>query len=510
MWITVVLLACILALMLCIVILLRGRTDDCTEIFTPPPNPFKMMSLDDLKQGHEDAKRMRRYQKKKQRSNRRKPKQNNKKEKFTDGDGDDNNTMDLRDFYTLPPVLDQKPYGTCVSTAASYAISLLLFQNGYVTTYGSPPSRLFLHFNSRVMCDTNRTTTFQTKMNMEGTSVSYMLKGLNLYAWCDEVTYPYTSKYAAPPDPNIYNIASKNMKYQIDASLIYTESGDEFISTAKNALDNHNAFLLSISCYQTSGYWITNGNGRFVVPNSTSKFIGGHAMLCIGYSTDAFIVENSWGMTGDAGFYHIPFDYITDGKKVPDFLVFAYVMEDITDYGKIRKFQETQMEFSLSFVPQLMATSKHTFYPSMFDFYSSSIYERAPKLQPPLLCTTPLTCTTQSKTSSTTPITNIKPLYLVVVPQEIHNGPAAFIKLTTMDATTITFDHFIPSTYETVVTYDNVTNMILTQSPTTIKCKNVKSITLRKNSNVVVQENKDPSKVNLYPDPNKLSTLGPN
>jgi hypothetical protein len=459
-----------------------------------------MMSLDDLKQGHEDAKRMRRYQKKKQRSNRRKPKHRNKKEKFTDGEGDDNKTMDLRDFYTLPPVLDQGSYGTCVSNAGSCAISLLLFQNGYITTYGSPPSRLFLHFNSRVMGNTDRTKTFQTKLNLIGTRPYYMLRSLNLYAWCDEVAYPYTSEYAAPPDPNIYIIASKNMKYEINVSLINTESVNEFISTAKNALNNHDAFIIFIPIYESSDpnwFFCNLDNGRLTVPNSTCKVESAHCMLCIGFTVDAFIMQNSWGMTGNAGFYYVPFDYFSEGKKLPDFLVYAFVMEDIVDTGDIRTFPETQMEFSLSFVPQLEATSKKTFYSSssMFDFYSSSIYERAAKLKPPLLCTTPLTCTTQSTTPSTTPSTKMnEPLYLAIVPEDIYNGPAAFIKVTTVDATTITIDHFVPAAYQTVVTYDNVTNMLLTQSPTTIKCKNVKSIALRKSTTPVFSE----SQIGIY------------
>jgi len=54
--------------------------------------------------------------------------------------------------------------------------------------------------------------------------------------------------------------------------------------------------------------------GIVPMPDPTKeKFLGGHAMLCVGYNlkTKMYIVRNSWSTGwGDNGYCYIPFEYM--------------------------------------------------------------------------------------------------------------------------------------------------------------------------------------------------------
>ena len=55
--------------------------------------------------------------------------------------------------------------------------------------------------------------------------------------------------------------------------------------------------------------------GIVSMPTSTSKPIGGHAILCVGYNDTkkTFKVLNSWSdRWGDKGYCYFPYDYLTN------------------------------------------------------------------------------------------------------------------------------------------------------------------------------------------------------
>src|SRR5205823_2404416 len=57
-----------------------------------------------------------------------------------------------------------------------------------------------------------------------------------------------------------------------------------------------------------------DGNhGRIRMPSGNERSLGGHALLCVGYSEQdrVFIVRNSWGADwGDGGHCYVPYDYL--------------------------------------------------------------------------------------------------------------------------------------------------------------------------------------------------------
>jgi len=62
--------------------------------------------------------------------------------------------------------------------------------------------------------------------------------------------------------------------------------------------------------------------GMMQMPALHEKSLGGHAVLAVGYDdqTQKFIVRNSWGHEwGAAGYFFMPYAYITDSNLADDF-----------------------------------------------------------------------------------------------------------------------------------------------------------------------------------------------
>ncbi len=66
----------------------------------------------------------------------------------------------------------------------------------------------------------------------------------------------------------------------------------------------------------------TGSRGRSPLPSGTDSFLGGHAVLALGYddAKQQFILRNSWGInTQDKGYFYIPCAYATDPQLADDF-----------------------------------------------------------------------------------------------------------------------------------------------------------------------------------------------
>jgi C1A family cysteine protease len=58
------------------------------------------------------------------------------------------------------------------------------------------------------------------------------------------------------------------------------------------------------------------------MPEPNERVVGGHCVLAVGYDDGAskIICRNSWGTGfGDAGYFHMPFDFISSSQYASDF-----------------------------------------------------------------------------------------------------------------------------------------------------------------------------------------------
>ena len=81
------------------------------------------------------------------------------------------------------------------------------------------------------------------------------------------------------------------------------------VVSLRQALDQGQPVVLGMKIHTT---WYGVGkDGQIARPSASARDLGGHAVVVVGYSDDAFIVLNSWGDDwGDNGFGYIENDYV--------------------------------------------------------------------------------------------------------------------------------------------------------------------------------------------------------
>ena len=81
-------------------------------------------------------------------------------------------------------------------------------------------------------------------------------------------------------------------------------------------------FVFGISDYQGFETPVATASGLIRIPKLTGTYLGGHALLAVGYDdqTHEFLVRNSssarWGIDGHCW---IPYDYLTSTDRATDF-----------------------------------------------------------------------------------------------------------------------------------------------------------------------------------------------
>jgi len=98
------------------------------------------------------------------------------------------------------------------------------------------------------------------------------------------------------------------------------------VSINSGALGFHqaraNLFVFGIAVYQSFETPIAAASGLIPMPKPTETYLGGHALMAVGYDdqTHEFLVRNSWSSHwGIDGYCWIPYDYLTNPHLASDF-----------------------------------------------------------------------------------------------------------------------------------------------------------------------------------------------
>jgi C1A family cysteine protease len=163
-------------------------------------------------------------------------------------------------------------------------------------------SRLFVYYSSRVWVEDVPAD------EDSGCMIRDVMKALSSYGACHEDKWPYQIKdFDLAPS----QIATEEaLKHQI---LNYYRLPN--LKAIKACLvEGYPAvggFMVPASADNTE----TEKNGIIKYPGSDENFIGGHAVLFIGYNdkTKLLIFQNSWGTDwGDKGFGYLPYDFVNN------------------------------------------------------------------------------------------------------------------------------------------------------------------------------------------------------
>lgn len=138
----------------------------------------------------------------------------------------------------------------------------------------------------------------------EGMCVRQALKNFNHDGDCLITKFPYTGSYPAMKA----KIAENSKEYAEAAAKLKLVNYFRLYSEKeiKRAIMLQGSVLLCMTTYNTFGTHIK-------LPDKNAKKSGGHAMCCIGWNKDGWILQNSWGKSfGDHGYCYLPYEYPVD------------------------------------------------------------------------------------------------------------------------------------------------------------------------------------------------------
>jgi C1A family cysteine protease len=210
--------------------------------------------------------------------------------------------VDLRPL--VPEVLDQGQFSSCTANALSMAMRITRKKQGLSD---QALSRMFIYFNERLMEGT-----------VDQDSGAQLRDGAKVLA---TIGAPAESEWQYL-DSNLYLEPTKQA-YQ---SAVQDESRvsltvDQTLDEMKLCLHEGFPFVFGATLFPEFESDMVARSGMVPMPRETDQPIGGHAILCVGYSNSSqrFKVLNSWGPNwGDCGYCYFPYEYLTNSDLCSD------------------------------------------------------------------------------------------------------------------------------------------------------------------------------------------------
>ena len=221
--------------------------------------------------------------------------------------------VDLRQY--CPGVYDQGELGSCTANAIAgvYEFDMMKEKEDNIFT----PSRLFIYYNERKM---------EGSISSDaGAEIRDGIKSVNKVGVCDEKEWPYDiSKFTNEPPQKLYDESKHHLtvKYQ---------RVTQDIKHFKECLHQGFPFVFGFVVYESFETQEVASTGLMPMPEKHEKVLGGHAIMAVGYDDEkkVFIIRNSWADTwGDAGYFTMPYEFITNPDYCSDFWVIQRVKDD--------------------------------------------------------------------------------------------------------------------------------------------------------------------------------------
>ena len=213
--------------------------------------------------------------------------------------------VDLRP--DCPPVYDQGQLGSCTANAIAGAIEFDQIKENISVWI---PSRLFIYYNERVMEGTVKQDA--------GAMIRDGVKSINTLGACPEKSWPYTiSKFARKPTKTCYTTAAKHPSVQYQRVIPTVDQIEQTLASGY-------PIIFGFSVYSNFESAQVAQTGILNMPTKSERLLGGHAVLAVGYdhTNQRVLVRNSWGNSwGLAGYFWMPYDYITNTNLADDFWV---------------------------------------------------------------------------------------------------------------------------------------------------------------------------------------------
>lgn len=236
----------------------------------------------------------------------------------------------LRDYFS-DKVFDQGQLGSCVWNGAS---SMMRWERHLLGLADFVPSRLFGYYFTRRQLFLKSDGTEQP--GWEKLDTGCVIRDAMLILDADgivpEPDWPYddgSTQFAIRPPQTLLHKALANTIDSIGAhnkdasNLRYLRIPDKSdgvdpIPRIISCLDAGHPIIAGYSLFSSFESDYTESTGIVTMPKKDEKNIGGHLMTIVDYDPIAATLTNlnSWGLWGDDGFCHVPFQYYRSGLAV--------------------------------------------------------------------------------------------------------------------------------------------------------------------------------------------------
>ena len=201
---------------------------------------------------------------------------------------------------------DQQSLGSCTANAGAGLYEFLEKKQGMAQ---ADASRLFLYYNTRILEGTVREDS--------GASIRNTIKAMAKWGMCAEKRWPYDIKrFTVKPSSDCYKEGVKHV------AIVYQRL--QTLDDMLKCLADGFPFEFGFAVYESFESDQVTKTGIVSMPKKTEEFLGGHAVIAVGYdqAKKRFIVRNSWGGDwGVNGYCFMPFAYLTDRNLSDDLWV---------------------------------------------------------------------------------------------------------------------------------------------------------------------------------------------
>lgn len=228
-----------------------------------------------------------------------------------------------------PAVYDQGQLGSCTANAigGDFEFNQIKEKAPHIWR----PSRLFIYYNEREMeGDVSQDAGAQIRDGIKSVATLGACSE-DLWTYDDTSTGP-NPKFAQKPSQHAYDNASKHL-------VTSYESVAQSMVQIKGCLASGFPMVFGFTVYDSFESQQVASTGVLPMPASNESILGGHAVLAVGYddaktvsnpdgttSTGMVLVRNSWGATwGEAGYFWMPYDYISNSNLASDLWTIRYV-----------------------------------------------------------------------------------------------------------------------------------------------------------------------------------------
>jgi C1A family cysteine protease len=213
-------------------------------------------------------------------------------------------SVDLR--RNCPPVYDQGELGSCTANAIGAVMQFIHKKQG---ERAFMPSRLGIYYLERKM---------EGSINSDcGAMLRDGIKVVNHFGIWPEKMQPYDiSKFRKAPSRECLEVG------QAHQAIAYQRIDHTSLSLMKGRLASGFPFVFGFSVYEAFEGPEVARTGILKMPTKKEGFLGGHAVVAVGYSNakKALLVRNSWGSDwGLKGYFWMPYKYATDPDLADDF-----------------------------------------------------------------------------------------------------------------------------------------------------------------------------------------------